>query len=170
MSDRAPGDDYYWHPRDHEAALRETQCLSLEECGAYTKLLDLIFDRKGPFPDDPRLLAGLMRVTLRRWSVLRAKLIETGLIYPSADSSGRPFLMNERAVAVIEEQRERARKARENGALGGRKSAEIRANTQQNQSREASEASSPAQAIEIDTEIDTPPAYPRVALVGGAQR
>lgn len=120
-----------WHPREHRAALDGMLMLTLEERGAYNTILDLIYDRGGPIPDDARWLAGWMGVSARRWAVIRASLIVKAKIY-AVNLNGVDCLMNERAAKEIENQSEISRKSRETGAKGGRKRAENAANFNKN--------------------------------------
>src|SRR5258708_975767 len=104
-----------WHPREHRAALDGMLMLSLEERGAYNTLLDLIYDRAGPIPDDARWLSGWMGVSLKRWAIIRAILLMKGKIY-EVNLNGSPSLMNQRAAIEIENQAKLSRNLRENGA------------------------------------------------------
>lgn len=106
-----------WHARYHRQALDGMQCLTLEERGAYNTILDLIYDRQAPLPDDPRWLAGWMGVSLRKWATLRATLIVKGKLYVTPD--GR--LANVRADFELETAAELSRNRAETGAKGGRK-------------------------------------------------
>lgn len=93
--------------------------LTLEEKGAYSLCLDLIYDRRGPIPDDPRWLAGVCGVSLRKWKSLRQSLIEAGKIYEK-----HGHLSNLRAEREIENASKESRKHAENGAKGGQKRAQ----------------------------------------------
>lgn len=97
--------------------------LTLEERGAYNTLLDLMYDRAGPVPDDARWLAGWMGVSVKRWGIIRAALLVRGKIY-EVSRDGVRSLMNPRAAIEIENQTKRQRNAAETGAIGGRKRAE----------------------------------------------
>lgn len=112
-----------WHPREHRAALDGMLMLTLEERGAYNTLLDLIYDRGAPIPDDARWLAGWMGVSLKRWAAIRDALIVKGKIH-AITLNGVDCLMNERAAKEIENQSKLSRNAVLNGAKGGRKRAE----------------------------------------------
>lgn len=101
--------------------------LTLEEKGAYSLCLDLIYDRGGPIPDDARWLAGVCGVSLRKWTALRARLIDVGKLI-AAD--GR--LSNRRAEKEIENASKTAQKHAESGSNGGRKRAENEAYRRQN--------------------------------------
>lgn len=113
MSDRP------WHKRYHSDALSGFIVLSLEERGAYQTLLDLMYDRGGPMPDNDGLLARYMGVSIRKWKSLRDSLISLNKI---REQDG--FLINERAIAEIENSSKTARKLAENGSKGGRKKSE----------------------------------------------
>lgn len=120
-----------WHPREHRAALQGMLSLTLEERGAYNTILDLIYDRGGPVPDDARWMAGWMGVSLKRWSVLRAALIVKGKIYET-EVGETASLMNGRAAVEIENQTKLSRNAVLTGAKGGRKRAENAAASKEN--------------------------------------
>lgn len=109
-----------WHKRYHSDALSGFIVLSLEERGAYQTLLDLIYDRGGPMPDNDGLLARYMGVSIRKWKTLRASLIELGKIRVDADGN----LTNDRATSEIENATKTSRKLAENGSKGGRKKSE----------------------------------------------
>lgn len=109
-----------YHKRYHGDALTGFMSLTLEERGAYQTLLDLIYDRGGALPDNPRLLAGFMGCSLRKWSALRAALLTKGKIHLLADGS----ISNSRAEKELENYAKTSRKHAENGAKGGRKKAE----------------------------------------------
>jgi uncharacterized protein YdaU (DUF1376 family) len=113
---------FSWHARSHHDALDGMLKLSLEERGAYNTLLDLIYSRAGPVPDDDRWLAGWMGCSVKKWKSLRSALIAKGKVYET-DERGEPSLMNARAAQEIANAESRASFAAENGAKGGRKSA-----------------------------------------------
>lgn len=116
-----------WYKRYGGDFVMGTMALSLEEKGAYSLCLDLIYDRGGPIPDDARWLAGICGVSVRKWNAIRAALLEAGKLI---DCGG--FLSNRRAQKEIENAAKTARKLAENGAKGGNKSAENRANSNKN--------------------------------------
>lgn len=109
-----------WHPRYHHDALEGMERMSLEDRGAYTTLLDMMYDRAGPVPDEDRMLAGKMLVSVRAWKIIRARLIESGKIEVVETPNG-PGLFNDRAANELEKQTKRSRKNAESGAKGGRK-------------------------------------------------
>lgn len=108
-----------WYKRCGADFIHGTMMLTLEEKGAYSLCLDLIYDRGAPIPDDARWLAGVCGVSTRKWSAIRERLLSLGKI---AVSDG--LLSNSRAdfelVSAALSSRERA----ESGAKGGRKRAE----------------------------------------------
>ncbi|TJW48160.1 MAG: DUF1376 domain-containing protein, partial [Mesorhizobium sp.] len=113
-----------WHKRFHDDALSGYMGLTLEERGAYTTFLDLMYQRGEPIVENDRLIAGWMQVSLRKYRSLRDRLVALGKILLTSD--GR--LSNARFEKERENALEISRKAAENGANGGRKSGETRKN------------------------------------------
>lgn len=109
-----------WHPRYHRDALDGMELMTLEDRGAYTTLLDMMYDRAGPVPDEDRMLAGQMLVSTRAWRIIRARLIEAGKI-EVVDTPKGLALINDRAREELEKQTNLSRKNAESGAKGGRK-------------------------------------------------
>jgi uncharacterized protein YdaU (DUF1376 family) len=70
-----------WYKRDCDAALVGMAELTLEECGAYNRLLDLLYSRNGNVPDDDVMVATMMRVDVRTWRRLKARLIAHGKVW-----------------------------------------------------------------------------------------
>lgn len=116
-----------WYKRYPVDFIHGTMGLSLEEKGAYSLLLDLIYDRGGPIVDDARYLAGVCGVSVRKWTSLREKLIEAGKIV-AVDGA----LTNSRAEKEIENLAKFFRERAESGAKGGRKSREKVVQTSEN--------------------------------------
>lgn len=110
-----------WYRRFPDNFIAGTVGLTLEEKGAYSLVLDLIYVRGGPVPDEPRYIAGVCNCSVRKWTAIRAKLVECGKIHV-VDG----FLTNERAEKEIEKAAKDSRELAENGAKGGNKSAENR--------------------------------------------
>jgi uncharacterized protein YdaU (DUF1376 family) len=138
--------------------------LTLEERGAYNTILDLIYDRGGPVPDDARWLAGWMGVSLRRWGVIRSALILAGKLYEVSVNSV-PSLMNQRAACELENQAKLSRKLSESGAKGGRNSRENEGETKEN--KDLPEAH-PSASLKLKTETETlePIASPSGETIG----
>ena len=109
-----------WHKRYHSDALTGYMELSLEERGAYTTILDMLYDRGDPLVDNERLIAGYLGVSLRRYRVIRESLIEHGKIYITDDGK----ISNRRFDKEIIKTAKTSRKRAENGANGGYKKAE----------------------------------------------
>lgn len=105
-----------WHKRYHADALNGYMPLSLEERGAYTTLLDLLYDRGEPIPENERLLAGYFGVSVRKARAMVEALIQKGKII----RTGTGFITNSRFENELKTSRKRA----ENGAKGGRNRAE----------------------------------------------
>lgn len=119
--------DRPWYKRYGADFVHGTLGLSLEEKGAYSLCLDLIYDRGGPIPDDPRWLAGVCGVSVRKWKSIRNRLIKTGKIV-ARDG----VISNFRAEKEIEKLSKTSRKHAENGAKGGEKRAENEARSNEN--------------------------------------
>ena len=110
-----------WYRRFPDNFIAGTVGLTLEEKGAYSLVLDLIYVRGGPVPDEPRYIAGVCNCSVRKWNAIRARLIELGKI-EAVDG----FLHNRRAEKELEISSETAQERAESGAKGGEKSAEKR--------------------------------------------
>jgi len=108
-----------WYKRCGADFIHGTMMLTLEEKGAYSLCLDLIYDRAGPIPDDARWLAGVCGVSLRKWSAIRERLISLGKLFVEGDK-----IFNSRAGLELVSSELQARKLAESGAKGGRKRAE----------------------------------------------
>jgi len=116
-----------WYKRYGMDFIHGTFNLSLEEKGAYSLCLDLIYDRAGPIPDDARWLSGICGVSIRKWNCIRNRLIETGKLVAKEG-----FLSNARADFELVSSQFHARKQAESGAKGGRKAAENRVDHSKN--------------------------------------
>jgi uncharacterized protein YdaU (DUF1376 family) len=157
-----------WHKRYHSDALTGYQALDLEERGAYTTLLDLMYDRGEALQMTDRLLAGYLNVSVRKAASLLAALVAHGKISRLAD--GR--LTNSRFEKERENALKTARKHAENGSEGGRVSAETRKKANDNKEGnqaplEPSSSYTRHQKPELDTEgvsKDTPAHAPELPL------
>jgi uncharacterized protein YdaU (DUF1376 family) len=90
-----------WYKRDPRAALIGMMGLTLEEAGAYNKILDLIYIHDGAVADDADYLCRTLNCTPRTWKRIKARLLELGKLYVYAGC-----LRNERAdVEVLNAQR-----------------------------------------------------------------
>ena len=131
-----------WHTRYHQDALDGMLMLTLEERGAYNTILDLIYAREAPIPDDARWLAGWMGCSLRRWSTIRTSLIFKGKIQ-EINLNSIPSLMNERAASEIEKSAKLSRNLSESGSKGGRKRAENALANNENKDLDQANAQAP---------------------------
>jgi len=116
-----------WYRRFPDNFIAGTVGMTLEEKGAYSLLLDLMYVRSGPVPDEPRYIAGVCNCSVRKWNAIRQRLIDLGKIQV-VDG----YLTNHRAAEEIEIAGKISREAAENGAKGGIKSAEIRDRVRKN--------------------------------------
>lgn len=88
---------YKRFPRDF---LEGTIGLSFEVKGAYAIVLDLIYMRSGRLPDDARYIAGQLGCSVRKWTAIRAALIDAGKLTVSGG-----VISNSRADDLTEETR-----------------------------------------------------------------
>lgn len=116
-----------WYRRFPDNFIAGTVGMTLEEKGAYSLVLDLIYVRGGPVPDEPRYIAGVCNCSVRKWNAIRARLIELGKI-EAVDG----VLINRRAEKEIEMSSESARERAESGRKGGIKSSEIASHHNEN--------------------------------------
>lgn len=89
---------YKCYPRDFNDGMVG---LTLEERGAYVSILNVIYSRGGPIPDDAGYFRALLCIGPKAWSKVRASLIAKRKIY-ALDLNGEPHLMNERAAKELE--------------------------------------------------------------------
>jgi uncharacterized protein YdaU (DUF1376 family) len=108
-----------WYKRCGADFIHGTMMLSLEEKGAYSLCLDLIYDRGEPIPDDARWLSGVCGVSIRKWGTIRARLISLGKIVAL-----NGLLSNSRADFELLSSSLSSRERAESGAKGGRKRVE----------------------------------------------
>jgi uncharacterized protein YdaU (DUF1376 family) len=128
--------------------------LTLEERGAYITILNLIYDRAGPIPEDAWWITSNLGCTTRTWVKVRAALIVKRKLY-AVEIDGQPHLMNERADEEIGKLLDLHRTLSASGHRGGRNST-----TKPNKNKEETQATlkpglSQAQALQIqitDTE------------------
>ena len=71
----------HWYKRDPDAAYVGMMCLTLEECGAYNRLIDSAYCRDGILANDDFFLARVVGTQERRWKRLKASLIRQGKIW-----------------------------------------------------------------------------------------
>ena len=82
-------------------------------------MLDLMYMRGGPVPDQPQEISRIMGVSVRKWKSLRADLLAVGKIY---EFEGH--LSNERVDRELPERIAEGGPLSENGRKGGKKRAE----------------------------------------------
>lgn len=115
--------DRRWYKRHPGDFLMGTVGLDLETIGAYSLILDVLNDRDRPLPDDDKFLAGILRVSVRKWKAIRDTLLAAGKLIVLEDGClSNPRFERERAERLTE--REKAVQA---GREGGLKSAALRA-------------------------------------------
>ncbi len=93
--------------------------LSIDEEGAYIRVCALIYSKGRSIPDNERWLAGMCRVSTRRWRKLRHGLIDKGKITVMDG-----WIHQQRCEFELNRMAERSQKQAENVAKRWRKSAE----------------------------------------------
>jgi len=74
---------FYRH--DPDAWLAGTSELSFEQCGAYIKLINLLYSRDGMVPDDDGMVARMMQCDPRTWRKLKRQLITANKVRVTTD-------------------------------------------------------------------------------------
>jgi uncharacterized protein YdaU (DUF1376 family) len=116
-----------WYKRYPADFIAGTLSLTLEEKGAYSVVLDLLYDRGAPIPDDARWIARVCGCSTRRWRQIRETLIAAGkLMVVDGHLTNARF-----NIQHLSEEKE-AQKLAENGAKGAEKTNEKRASSKEN--------------------------------------
>lgn len=117
-----------YHRRYHGDALTGCMNLTLEERGAYSTLLDLMYDAGGPINFNERMLAGFFQCSIRLARKLVLGLVEKGKIRLTADNklSNRRFELEMEYVSEISRKRaENASKPRRRGRIEPEKASDF---------------------------------------------
>lgn len=100
-----------YHRRYHGDALQGYMVLTLEERGAYTTILDLIYDNGGPIDRNERYLAGMMDCSIRLVKSLIERLIEKRKIYVTSRGQISNHRAEKEIIASLEISAKRAESA-----------------------------------------------------------
>lgn len=111
---------FKFYTRDFRDGVR---VLTLEEIGAYTLILSLIYDSGGRIKDDAKTVCAQLGMDVRVWKRVRDRLVSEGKIQASEDG----FLANERASQEIASAELLSEKRRTSGKSGGQQSGKSRA-------------------------------------------
>lgn len=106
------------YPRDFNEGMVG---LTLEERGAYITILNLIYARGGPIPEDSWWITSQLGCTARAWAKVRASLVLKRKLR-AVEIDGEPHLTNPRAESEIAEREKLSRTFSDAGRNGGRKS------------------------------------------------
>lgn len=117
-----------WYKRKPAKFIGGVVGLGPDVIGAYTIVLDLIYQADGPIANDARWIGGILGCSSRKAAALIQTLVEKGKLTIEADGK----LTNETARKVIEERVNTHRERSESGAKGGRNSHDTPANSQRN--------------------------------------
>lgn len=116
-----------WYKRFPADFIAGTMRLSLEEKGAYSIVLDLIYETGGPIEDDSQWIARIAGCSTKRWNIIRSRLIILGKLH-ALDGK----LSNQRAEIQMKTEGKEHGNLSENGAKGGQKTAQNRAQPNEN--------------------------------------
>lgn len=106
-----------WHKRYHSDALTGYRGLTLEQRGAYSTCLDLLYDGDSDFlPASDRWMAGQLDVSVRKWRTVRDELVAVGKLILTDD--GR--VTNGRFLRERGRRLELSEKRAEAGQAGGK--------------------------------------------------
>ena len=116
-----------WYKRYPSDFISGTLHLTLEQKGAYSIILDMIYDRGGPIEDNSQHIARVCGCSTRKWNQIRERLIEADKI---TVADGR--IHNPRAdKQLVSDDLEREKLA-ENGRKGAEKTNEKKAKDNKN--------------------------------------
>jgi uncharacterized protein YdaU (DUF1376 family) len=103
-----------WYPDSHVA---DTGSLNLEQQGAYRLLMDHMWIKGGCLPDDDQIIARYLRIDVRKWRRLKGELAGFLLIQEG-------IITQKRLQRDYQDAKSKSKTNAENGAKGGRKTAE----------------------------------------------
>lgn len=70
-----------WYKRYPSDFIAGTIALNFEEKGAYSIILDLLYDKGGEIDDDPQWTAHILGLSTRKWKLIRDSLIRKGKLF-----------------------------------------------------------------------------------------
>ena len=112
-----PKEHLPWHKRFPKDMLHEAMTMDVRDFGAYTIVLDLIYQYGGAVPDDAHLISRYMSgCNAIGWKSIRSRLIASGHIYQDGET-----LRSQRSDAELQA----ATRIREANAMGGHMSQAI---------------------------------------------
>ncbi len=120
-----------WYKRYPSDFIAGTLELSCEEKGAYSVVIDLMYDKGGPIPDDAQWIARVCNLSTRRWNQIRARLLELGKITVDGD-----FLKNNRVLSQLKVEEKEHICLSSSGKLGAEKANENRGASKETSSLE----------------------------------
>lgn len=144
---------YRCFPRDFNEGMVG---LTLEERGAYITVLNLIYARNAPIPEDVWWITSQLGCTKRAWVKIRAALILKGKIY-AVNLNGVDCLMNGRAASEIAEREDFSKNRAAAGKRGGQNSRPKPNEINDNSEAELKLSLSTAKAIHIHSSTVSPP-------------
>lgn len=86
-----------WYKRNPRDFYEGTRKLTLEQRGAYSDIIDLLYMHGGAIPDDAKWMSHALHVSTRKWASIRTALLAAGKI-ETADGS----IVNKRVTFEVE--------------------------------------------------------------------
>ena len=153
-----------WYKRFPSDFIAGTMQMSLEQKGAYSIVLDLLYDRRAPIPDDSQWIARVCGCSTRKWNQIRDYLISEGKLVSKNGCLDNPRSTKQR----LNEEKE-AEKLAENAAKSQDKRRENKALSNKNNNlEEKGHLQSRSQKPEARKEEEAPDYSPvRKWLVAG---
>ena len=90
-----------WYKRYPDLFLAGTMSLTVEQKGAYSTIIDLIYSKNGPVADNPVWLARVCGTNTRRWKRIRKELIALGHLRIIGESLANDLAIQEIDLAKI---------------------------------------------------------------------
>ncbi len=116
-----------WYKRYPSDFIAGTLQLSCEEKGAYSVVIDLMYDMGGPIPDDAQWISRVCNLSTRRWNQIRTHLLELGKI--TVDGH---VLKNTRVLSQLKVEEKEHISLSSSGKLGAEKINELRGRSKEN--------------------------------------
>lgn len=119
--------DQPWYKMRYDLWDSGTMLLTLEEQGAYLRVINQMYRDGGTLVDDDRVLARIWDCHINKARRLRKRLIDLGKVESVVTKNpGIRHLVNARVMDEIEDREQRSNHMREIGAKGGKRSAQSR--------------------------------------------
>lgn len=152
---------YKRYARDFHEGTRE---LTLEERGAYSDIIDLIFMHDGPIRDEPKWIAHKLCIDVRKWRLLRKRLFAAGKLFITPHG-----IHNARAAEVLSEREALRARLGRRGESGGDTPPDLFGNVNDFNGRSSTRSASSDRSDQLESEREDRSFEP-VVIEGGKSR